>query len=74
MNNRCHIVASLFAVDLTSIYNDSSGHRPDIIKDKNGNAFTIESLPNNKIWMTGNLKINIRDHIWLKKCVDYCGL
>jgi len=59
MNKLCHIIASLFAVGLTSIYNDSSGQKPDIIKDKDGNTYTIESFPDNKIWMTGNLKINI---------------
>jgi uncharacterized protein (TIGR02145 family) len=55
-----NLIAFFIAVGFTLIHRPiSAQQQPGTIRDKDGNIYTIKSFPDNKIWITENLKINI---------------
>jgi uncharacterized protein (TIGR02145 family) len=50
----------IITIGLTLLYDPVNAQKqPGIVKDKDGNIYTIKTFPGSKIWMTENLKINI---------------
>jgi uncharacterized protein (TIGR02145 family) len=62
MKNGVNIPATLRAIVLCSffIHNEANGQaQNNILRDRDGNSYTIKLMPDNKKWMTANLSINI---------------
>jgi len=60
MNTFRHIIAAVIMVGLISLCEHARAQQQrGLIKDKDGNTYTTKLLPNEKTWMTENLKINI---------------
>jgi uncharacterized protein (TIGR02145 family) len=62
MKNGVNIPAMLRAIILCSffIHNEANGQaQNNILRDRDGNSYTIKLMPDNKKWMTANLSINI---------------
>ena len=54
-----HVITVLFAM-LTLIQGRANAQQqPGIVRDRDVNTYTVKSFPDNRIWMTENLKINI---------------
>jgi len=47
-------------------------HRSTILKDRNGNSYTIKTMADNKTWMTTNLNINIPGSYCYEDSTQYC--
>jgi len=55
-----HIIAFLIVAGLNLIHVHANGQQqPSTLKDRDGNTYAIRLFPDNKIWMTENLHINI---------------
>jgi len=58
MNIASHIIASIIAVSFI-VARAGGQQQVSMLNDKEGNTYTTKSFPDNKIWMTENLKVDI---------------
>ena len=58
MNIASHIIANIIVVSLI-VARAEGQQEVSVLKDKEGNTYTTKSFPDNKIWMTENLKVDI---------------
>jgi uncharacterized protein (TIGR02145 family) len=74
MNSFRYIVISVLIVIGLNLVQTSAGaqQQPGTLKDRDGNTYLVKSFPDNKIWMTGNLKINIPGSYCYDDKVENC--
>lgn len=78
MNNFKHIVIShpiLLAITIClfcTYYKASGQAQTSTLQDKDGNSYTIKTMPDNKTWMTTNLNINIPGSYCYENAAQKC--
>ena len=73
MRNFHHFIAALIA-GFTLVYGRCNAQQqPDIVRDRDGNTYTVRSFPDDRIWMTENLKINIPGSYCYENKTENCN-
>lgn len=75
MSNCHHIVTTFLIAAGLNLVNDhvNGQQQPGTLKDRDGNTYTIKAFPDDKIWMTENLKINIPGSYCYESNADNCN-
>lgn len=68
-----HMILPAIAICFLSINHGANGQSPtNTIIDRDGNSYPIKIFPDNKIWMTANLNINISGSYCYADSAKYC--
>lgn len=70
MNSNPHPIILAIGICLLCAYHKAGSQT---IKDKDGNTYTIKTMPDNKQWMTANLNTNIPGSYCYENAAQYCN-